>query len=192
MDSTKSVEVSKKLAYKYFYEARYEEALREFSLALSINCEDYDLKVGALLSDYAKEDEGDAIILIDFYESSVALGDDKSTIYENILHSIDYSDDLEYDMLDSVESLLAFDNGIDYSDFIKMAQRKGDIKRSLEDIMFSSKLIISNKEDMVSFINLLMQNDFKDEALSYLESAIMIYPKDSYFEEQFKELTLNQ
>jgi len=81
------------------------------------------------------------------------------------------------------------ENGVEYSDFIKIANLRGNVKQALEDIMFSAKLIIQSKEDMMNFIDLLMQYNFKEEALSYLEKAIMIYPRDGYFQVRFKQLS---
>lgn len=180
----------KELAYKFFYEANYDDALLNFSLGLGGDSEDYDLKVGAVLSDYAYEDEHDAIALLDFYQSCITLGDEKDEVYKNILNSIDYTNDLVYDLSESIENMFAsMENGVEYADFIKIANIRGDIKQSLEDVMFSAKLIIQSKEDMMNFIDLLMKYDFKEEALSYLESAIKIYPRDGYFQEQFKQLS---
>lgn len=181
----------KDLAYKSFYQAQYDKALLNFSLALNEDSEDYDLKVGAVLSDYAYEDENDAIALSDFYQSCVTLGDEKKEVYESVLNSIDYNNDSVYDLTQSIENIFAsMEDGVEYSDFIKIASIRGDIKQSLEDVMFSAKLIMQSKEDMMNFIDLLMQYDFKEEALSYLERAIMIYPRDGYFQERFKQLSL--
>ncbi|HIO90351.1 MAG TPA: hypothetical protein EYG69_01120 [Campylobacterales bacterium] len=180
----------KEIAYKFFYEANYDDALLNFSLALDVEPENYDIKVGVLLSDYAYEDENDAIALLDFYHSSVALGDEKIEVYKSILNSIDYSNDLVYDITQSFDNiLLSMENGVEYSDFIKIANLRGNVKQALEDIMFSAKLIIQSKEDMMNFIDLLMQYNFKEEALSYLEKAIMIYPRDGYFQVRFKQLS---
>jgi len=181
----------KDLAYKSFYQAQYDKALLNFSLALNEDSEDYDLKVGAVLSDYAYEDENDAIALSDFYQSCVTLGDEKKEVYESVLNSIDYNNDSVYDLTQSIENIFAsMEDGVEYSDFVKIANLRGDIKQSLEDVMFSAKLIMQSKEDMMNFIDLLMQYDFKEEALSYLERAIMIYPRDGYFQERFKQLSL--
>ena len=181
----------KDLAYKSFYQAQYDKALLNFSLALNEDSEDYDLKVGAVLSDYAYEDENDAIALSDFYQSCVTLGDEKKEVYESVLNSIDYNNDSVYDLTQSIENIFAsMEDGVEYSDFVKIANIRGDIKQSLEDVMFSAKLIMQSKEDMMNFIDLLMQYDFKEEALSYLERAIMIYPRDGYFQERFKQLSL--
>jgi len=150
---------------------------------------DVDLKVGAVLSDFAKEDEEEAIALYDFYISSSLMGGDKQELYDEIIDSINYEDDFLLSLFDSINELTnSVENGVEFNDFLDVAKQRGDMKRSLEDIMFSAKIIINSKEDMMNFIKLLFKYDFKDEALIYLENAINIYPGDTYFEEKFREL----
>jgi len=184
------IEKYKKQAKTAFDKKDFDLALKFFSLGLSIAPDDIDLKVGAILSDFAKEDELEAISLFDFYESAVSLDEDKEYLYSEILSSIDYEDDFLFSFLESLQTLsYSLDGGVEYQDFLEIARQRGDIKRSLEDIMFSAKIVINSKEDMMDFIRLLFKYDFKDEALVYLENAINIYPGDAYFEEKFRELS---
>ena len=177
-------------ASKAFLNAKYDLALKFYALALSIEPDNIDLKVGALLSDFAQEDESEAIALQDFYFTGVALGDNKKDLYKDILDSIDYEDDFLFSLMDSINSITqSVDGGVEYNDFLEIAKQRGDIKRSLEDIMFSAKIVINSKEDMMDFIGLLFRYNFEDEALIYLENAINIYPGDTYFEEKFRELS---
>jgi len=180
----------KEEAQKAFSQKKYDLALKFYSLALKVEPDDIDLKVGAILSDFAKEDEAEAIALQDFYFSSIHLGDDKERIYKEIVDSIEYEDSFLSSLLDSINTISeSVENGVEYNDFLAIAKKRGDIKRSLEDIMFSARIIINSKEDMMDFIALLFKYDFKDEALIYLENAINIYPGDTYFEEKFRELS---
>ena len=179
----------KKEAQKAFNQAKYDLALKFYSLALSIDPSDIDLKVGAVLCDFAKEDEDEAISLFDFYLSSSLLGSDKNELYDEILETINYEDDFFISLLESINDFTnSVENGVEFNDFLEIAKQRGDMKRSLEDVMFSAKIIINSKEDMMDFIALLFKYDFKDEALVYLENAINIYPGDTYFEEKFREL----
>jgi len=180
----------KKEAQNAFNSAKYDIALKFYALALSIDPDDIDLKVGALLSDFAKEDEEEAIALQDFYFSSIHFGDDKERLYQEIVDSIDYEDNFLASLLDSITVFTeSLEQGVEYNDFLNIAKKRGDIKRTLEDVMFSGRIIINSKEDMMDFITLLFKYDFKDEALIYLENAIKIYPGDTYFEEKFRELS---
>jgi tetratricopeptide (TPR) repeat protein len=180
----------KEEAQKAFSQKKYDLALKFYSLALKVEPNNIDLKVGAILSDFAKEDEAEAIALQDFYFSSIHLGDDKERVYKEIVDSIEYEENILASIIDSINNLTdSFENGVEYNDFLAIAKKRGDIKRSLEDIMFSARIIINSKEDMMDFIALLFKYDFKDEALIYLENAINIYPGDTYFEEKFRELS---
>jgi len=180
----------KKEAQKAFIEAKYDLALKFYSLALSLSPDDIDLKVGAVLCDFAKEDEDEAIALYDYYISSILLDGIKEELYSEILETINYEDDFFISLVESIHEFTnSIDNGVDYKDFLDIAKSRGDMKRSLEDVMFSAKIIINSKEDMMDFISLLFKYDFKDEALIYLENAINIYPGDTYFEEKFRELS---
>ena len=44
--------------------------------------------------------------------------------------------------------------------------------------MFSTKVIISRKEDFVDFLSKLMENGFVEISLNYLESAVTLFPND--------------
>jgi len=179
----------KEQAFQAFENKNFDLALKLYSLALKLDPNDIDLKIGAILSDYAKEDELDASIMFDFYTSSTMLGDDKETIYNEIIDSINYEDDFFVSLLSSLNSFnIIPDDGVEYKDLLEIAKQRG-MKKTLQDIMFSSRILINSKEDMMDFISLLYKYDFKDEALSYLESAISIFPQDKYFEEKFLELS---
>ena len=119
----------KKDAQKAFNEAKYDLALKFYSMALALKPNDIDLKMGAILSDFAKEDESEAIALQDFYFSSVLLGDDKERLYQEIIESIDYGDGFFTSLLDSINDFTAsFENGVEYNDFLAIAKKRGDIK----------------------------------------------------------------
>ena len=179
----------KEEAFQAFEDKDFDLALKLYSLALKLEPTDIDLKVGAILSDYAKEDLVDATMLFDFYTTSTMLGDDKQMIYDEIVDAINYEDDFFSSLLDSLNSFNFIpDDGVEYKDLLEIAKQRG-MKKTLQDIMFSSRILINSKEDMMDFISLLYKYDFKDEALSYLESAISIFPQDKYFEEKFLELS---
>ena len=177
----------KALAIKAFEDERFDTSLKLYSLALKYNPEDIDSKVGAILSDYAKEDSLDALSLYDYYLSLVELGEPKYKVYENILEILNEENSFLDEVLDNVINInYSFEDGIEYQDFLEIAKTKKNMRVALEDLMFSSKLIIASKEEMMSFIELLYEYDFKDEAFIYLESAINFFP-DDYFEEKFKK-----
>ena len=177
----------KKLATELFESEKFDLSLKFYSLALKCDSSDIDSKVGALLSDYAGEDSLDALSLYDYYISSIELGEPKELVLENILQIIKQENSFFDDLANSIEEFSqSIENGIEYKDFILIAKTKPNMRVALEDLMFSSKLIINNKEDMMNFIELLYEYNFKDEAMIYLENAINIFP-DDYFEDKFKK-----
>ncbi len=44
--------------------------------------------------------------------------------------------------------------------------------------MFSTKVIIQNKEDFLDFLEQLINNGYKDISMNYFESAVSMFPND--------------
>jgi hypothetical protein len=44
--------------------------------------------------------------------------------------------------------------------------------------MFSTKVIIHNKEDFLDFLEQLVENGFKEMSMNYFESAVSMFPND--------------
>ncbi len=51
----------------HFYARRFDESLKDFSLALSIDPSSKEARIGALLSDMAIENEEQAVALFEYY-----------------------------------------------------------------------------------------------------------------------------
>ena len=76
------------------------------------------------------------------------------------------------------EARINAENGIKYEDFMALIESRGSFKEAFEDIMFSTKVIISKKEDFVDFLAKLIENGFIEMSLNYLESAVTLFPND--------------
>ena len=63
-----------------------------------------------------------------------------------------------------------------------------DFKTTFENIMFSTKVIITKKEDFLDFLDKLIEHNFVDMALNYLENALSIYPDDALLSKLLKKL----
>ena len=165
-----------------FYKKDYDAALLQFSLALQIDPECKEAKLGAILSDMAKEKEAEAEALLEYYLLLVEEDNENSeNIVEDIIELIDNSTESIYKLIDSKELEFAIneENGIEYDDFIRHIRQRGSFAKAFEDIMFSTKVMISKKEDFVDFLEKLIDNGFEEMSLSYLESAISVFPNDS-------------
>ena len=58
---------------------------------------------------------------------------------------------------------------INYSDFNKTVEQRGSFKLAFEDIMFSTKVAIDNREDFYDFVTKLIDNGFDKTAYIYLD-----------------------
>ena len=68
-------------------------------------------------------------------------------------------------------------NAISYADFMD-AVRRGGFKSTFEDIMFSTRVMIDNRDDFLEFLQNLIKNDFIEMGLNYIESAAAMFAGD--------------
>ncbi len=178
------------LAVEKFREGDYKSSFKFFSFLLFKEERDIDAQIGAILSDYAVENEEDAIDYFEYFLDNLS---DELT-KKDLLYELTSQMDVDFSFLDELftvlEELIVTTEGIEYQDFKEIFIKSSNKKQLMENLTFSTKLIISTKEDMLDFIELLYENDFIDEALSYLESAISISPIDTYFQDTFREYNL--
>jgi tetratricopeptide (TPR) repeat protein len=180
----------KERAKNSFFKREYKKSLMHFSLALKDKPDDKEAKIGAMLADMAFENEEEAIALFEFYEISMANDDIKANdVMEDIIESVDDSNDLIKSLFNDVElNFVAMENGIEYKYFRYLVEDRGDFKRALEDVMFSTKIVIHKKEDFIEFLNLLIENEFTSMAMNYLDTALMLFPKEKFFQTKLNDL----
>jgi len=171
-------------ANESFSEARYEEALRGYALVLHDYPHSKEAKIGAILAEMGLSGDISADALFDYY---TVLRDENAqeaeAIMEEIFESMDGSIENSINALaqalkDPLQEKLMYENGIRYEDFRELVEQEGDFKRIFENIMFSTRVIITDKEDFIDFLDRLLHNDYKEMALNYLESAIQLYPNE--------------
>ncbi len=164
---------------KKFLKKDFDSAILHFSLALQEKIEDRELQTYLNLAYFAKENEDEATALFDFY--SVCLKNNNIKNKEEIEQTVD-SLQTGFEKLnnlqDQVDALIDEENGISYEDFLHLVKERGSFSRAFEDIMFSTRVLISKKEDFLHFLNLLVDNGFKQMALNYLESATALFPAE--------------
>jgi tetratricopeptide (TPR) repeat protein len=164
-----------------FYKKEYSLALFYFSLALQENPDSKDARLGAILSDMASEREMEAVALFEYYLLSKESDKEvKEESIEEIISLVDNSIESIYGLIEKreLEYAIAQENGIEYNDFKELIKSRGSFKKAFEDIMFSTKVLISKKEDFIDFLEMLIENGFTEISLNYLESAINIFPND--------------
>lgn len=164
-----------------FYAKRFSEAMFHFSLALSEDPSLKEARIGAILCDMALQNEEQATILFEYYLLTKANGaKDCEDVIEEIIDSVEENIGKMTHLANEreFEAKINAENGIKYEDFMSLIQSRGSFKEAFEDIMFSTKVIISRKEDFVDFLAKLIENNFVDISLNYLESAVMLFPND--------------
>ena len=173
--------IYKERGIESFLKRDFKNALFNFSLALKEEPDCYELRVYAILSDMAVEKEEEALTLFEYFRNSQREGKKENIkVFDALIDtlSLDISELQNVLQEQSFKIKLEEENGIAFSDFISLVEKEGDFRRVFEDIMFSTKVVISNKDDFVMFLNMLVDNGFEEMSLGYIESAISLFPSD--------------
>ena len=178
-------------AKKYFSQSDYQKALEKFAAVLQNYPNSKEAYNGVILSEMALSGEGGAEALFDYYE--VLKSEDRESadeIMSEILENMDGTlEELSEILTQPLQNRLEAEDGILYEDFKKiLASNGGDFKKVFDNIMFSTKVIITKKEDFLEFLDMLVENGYNEMALNYLENALSIYPTDMALRKLFKKL----
>ena len=113
-------------------------------------------------------------------------------IIQTIIDSID-NHQLELSKLlnEQLQQQLLYADGISYTDFKEIAVKEKGFKRAFEDIVFTTKVIITNKQDLIDFLNHLIKYGFYGPALNYLEGALSTFPDDKSLQFIAKKLNMS-
>ncbi len=141
------------LANESFLKSEYDAALRHFAEVLHDYPDSKEAYNGAILAEMAMSGEDGAEALFDYYTVLKNENKDEAdVVLSEILESIDGTlDQLKTIFSQPIKEKLEQENGILYGDFISLVKEDGDFKEVFENIMFSTKVIISEKEDFVDF-----------------------------------------
>lgn len=173
-----------------FSKAEYKNALEKFARVLQTYPNSTEAYNGVILSEMAMSGEGGAEALFDYYE--VLKVDDREqadVIMSEILQNIDGSlEKLSQVFTDPIGNRLEFEDGILYSDFKNLLEDGAEFKETFENIMFSTRVIITQKDDFIDFLDRLIEHDFAEMALTYLENALSIYPSDKLLQKLLTKL----
>ncbi|MCF6244551.1 MAG: DUF3450 domain-containing protein [Sulfurovum sp.] len=160
-----------------FLQGNFENALRNYGLILKDYPSLDEATIGVYLSDLGVENKDEAQALFDYYQ---AIKDEKENAVEIIDHLIETLDSSKHEiqkLLDPVEEI-EYHDGIRYSDFLILVEDRGSFKLAFEDIMFSTKVVISNKDDFIDFVTKLSKEGFDEMALSYLDATSHLFGND--------------
>lgn len=162
-----------------FLNGEFSSALRDYGLLLK----DYptldEAKVGVYLSDLGIESSDEAQALFDYYQVIKDEKENAVEIIDSLIRSLDSSKDLLNELLvDPIQEQIEYSDGIRYSDFLELVESRGSFKKTFEDIMFSTKVIISNKDEFIDFVTKLTAEGFDEMALSYLDASSSLFGDD--------------
>jgi len=173
-----------------FSKAEYKTALEKFAQVLQTYPNSKEAYNGVILAEMAMSGEGGAEALFDYYE--ILKEDDKEEadlIMSTILKDMDGSlEQLSKVFAQPLRDRLELEDGILYSDFKILLESGADFKETFENIMFSTRVIITQKDDFIDFLDRLIEHDFAEMALTYLENALSVYPSDKLLRKLLKKL----
>ncbi len=166
-------------AEREFLKGDYTNALRSYGLILK----DYptldEAKIGVYLSDLGVESEDEAQALFDYYQLIKDERENAVDIIDGIIESLDTSKQMIQELLvDPVEEQVEYGDGIRYSDFLDLVESRGSFKKTFEDIMFSTKVVITNKDEFIDFVTQLSNEGFDEMALGYLDASNHLFGND--------------
>lgn len=174
-----------------FSRANYKSALDQFAAVLQNYPNSKEAYNGVILSEMAMSGEGGAEALFDYYE---VLRDEDAeqadSIMEEILKNLNGSlDKLSEVFAEPLRDRIELEDGILYQDFKDILDGGASFKETFENIMFSTRVIITQKDDFVDFLEKLIDHNFEEMALTYLENALSIYPSDKLLHKLLKKLS---
>ena len=174
-----SQEILLQRAEKEFLEGKFESALRSYGLILK----DYpaldEAKVGAYLSDLGEESAEEAQALCDYYQMIKSEKKNAVEIIHSLIDSLDTAKESIYELLEApMEEQVEYGDGIRYSDFLALVKSRGNFKETFEDIMFSTKVVITDKDEFIDFVTKLADEGFDEMALGYLDATASLFGND--------------
>ena len=177
-------------ANSFFTQKKFEKALFLYSQLSSNFPQNKEYPIYALFCDIASEDEEKAISLYDYFSIIKDENLEEAIRYvEDVINAYDGDIDKMMEVLkelstSTVESL----DAIRYEDFKKLIESRGSFRIAFEDIMFSTKVAIENKDDFFDFVTKLIDNDFNTTAYTYLDGFNEYFSYDKEIEKLYKKL----
>jgi tetratricopeptide (TPR) repeat protein len=162
-----------------FLQGNYAKALRSYGLILK----DYptldEAKIGVYLSDLGIESEEEAQALFDYYQMIKSEKENAVDIIDGLIENLDSSKHkLQELLIEPIEEQIEYSDGIRYSDFQALVKSRGSFKKTFEDIMFSTKVVITNKDEFIDFVTQLANEGFDEMALGYLDASTSLFGND--------------
>ncbi len=166
-------------AEREFLKGDYRNALRSYGLILKDYPSLEEAKIGVYLSDLGIESEEEAQALFDYYQVIKSEKENAVDIIDGLIESLDSSKHkLQELLMDPLQEQVEYGDGIRYSDFLVLIESRGSFKKAFEDIMFSTKVVITDKDEFIDFVTQLANEGFDEMALGYLDATTNLFGDD--------------
>jgi hypothetical protein len=166
-------------AERAFLKGEYHNALQTYGLLLKDYPTLEEAKVGVYLSDLGIESAEEAQALFDYYQVIKEEKENAAEIIDALIESLDMTKlQLGELLIDPLKEQAEYGDGIGYSDFLSLVQNRGSFKKAFEDIMFSTKVVITDKDQFIDFVTRLAQEGFDEMALNYLDATSSLFGDD--------------
>jgi tetratricopeptide (TPR) repeat protein len=177
-------------ANSFFTQKKFEKALFLYSQLSSEFPDNKEYQIYALFCDIASEDEQKAMSLYDYFVVVKDENLEEAVKYvEDVINAYDGDIDKMMEILKEVSSSnIDSLDAIRYEDFKKLIDSRGSFRIAFEDIMFSTKVAIENKDDFFDFVTKLIDNDFNTTAYTYLDGFNEYFSYDQEIEKLYKKL----
>jgi len=181
----------KKIALDYFIKKDYMSSMAMYANALNDISNDEESKIGILMCDMALSNgEEQAHELFDYYY--IIKQNDEENAYNTILDLVEnshqnsqaFSDTMSIAIKEKLESM----DGILFSDLKSILEDNNFKKEVFENMIFSSKIIIVNKDELIDFISLFIKYGLKDTTDNYLENLIVTFRHDKSISKIIKQI----
>jgi tetratricopeptide (TPR) repeat protein len=177
-------------AHQLFLEKRYDEAIFLYSQIVSQDPTNVEYQLYPVFCDVASEDDERGQALFEYFSVQKELDLQTAIDYvKDTIEAFDGDNELMMKILHdlSVQTIESLD-AIEYSDFLNLVTDRGSFREAYEDIMFSTKVAIKSKEDLVDFINQLIDNNFNTTAYNYLDGFQKVFSYDEDINELYEKL----
>lgn len=167
-----------KKAMLAFFQEDFEKSFRIYEIAYWQDTKDLDSLIGLYLSDIALDFKFEALNIFDLYQNALKAHpkSQKKIVQALILDLIDMFDkkvNTDVKELEKREKFIfnAYE-GIDAMSFqdLKIVLEKSEFRDAFNYILTNSKLIFYKKDDFYEFLKLLINNDYLDMSMHYIDN----------------------
>ncbi|TEY04097.1 histidine kinase [Campylobacter sp. US33a] len=162
----------KKIAIEHFLKMDFKTAKLYFSLAYERR-KNKRLFIFVSLCDIGLHSPQEALLLFEFYKDNYKL----KFIDEEMEELLKIRESKHQKVVDYNEDE---NKALNYGDFLESEKNVG-FKRSFENVIFSGKLIISDREDFIEFLEKLLDNGYIEMTLNYIESVLPHFSNHARF-----------